>query len=349
MFSSQMSKYPNRFRWSYKKSIGEIIDYFTEFPPLQFLDIPGVNGSLSNVMAKGSRLFYWQTNGIGYIPVNERALSTNEIGLPIQLGIGGEFERSDEIYKTFGNQDLFGLIETDTNWIWFDYERKTILSMAFDGKLTEESIIKGLDHYLQNDIPAREYLGIYSGFNQKTKIVYMTFLNLYNALLEHPTISINSKINKVSGYNSFPAYMYFNYLNTLFTCDQISYKTFEHNIKTSNLIHGSSFESYIELITGTENDELKKFMSHIFKAGNQFFDSAEYSTQYQDSDETFLNTIEEAVGTQYEHIVDEWTVGIPAGDLGRMAGLYMKLKLTLTDQTKLIRLNKVITEYLKHY
>ena len=124
---------------------------------------------------------------------------------------------------------------------------------------------------------------------------------------------------------------------------------YKHNIQNSTTLHGEAFESAIEMIIGNENDELKRFINLIFKSGRNFFDQVEYSTMYDDDTNAFLNVVSEAVGRDYDFIVDEWKTGIPEGTLGRMMGLYMKLKLTVTDQTKLVRLNKIITHYLKQH
>ena len=62
--------------------------------------------------AKNSRLFYWQEDSVGYLPIDERVTIPSVLGDPVQLGVGGVIDRFDEASDYFGNQHQFGLVDT---------------------------------------------------------------------------------------------------------------------------------------------------------------------------------------------------------------------------------------------
>jgi hypothetical protein len=99
-FASENNQFLNRIRYSNKKQTGYAIDEFIIFPAINYYDIPGDNGFITNIRGKGSKLFVWQESAIGYIPINERALTSAGQGETIELGIGGLFERFDSINET---------------------------------------------------------------------------------------------------------------------------------------------------------------------------------------------------------------------------------------------------------
>jgi hypothetical protein len=73
-------------------------------------------------------LIYWQPNEVGYIPIYERALTQNALGQPVQLGVGGLFERYDQLIDHIGNCNQFGLVESINGYHWYDARRKVFLS-----------------------------------------------------------------------------------------------------------------------------------------------------------------------------------------------------------------------------
>jgi hypothetical protein len=347
LFNSNIKVFLNRTRYSNKKQTGYFIDEFLDFPALNYFDIPGDNGSITNIRGKASRLFVWQESSIGYIPINEKALASAGAGETIELGIGGIFERYDIINETYGNQDRLSLIETDAKWFWFDYYRKSLLTMNFNGQWKPESILKGMDSYFQNTLADRANLLIRSGYDPKAKVVLFSFIDSVGSATK--TISINTKNGKFNGEHVFDADLYSNTLNDMFSVKKNYELIYLHNQDTGS-IYGKSYQCQLSFVVTAENDEIKKFMSAIFRGGRTFFDTIKYETQYDFDSGVFLNTIEESVNTtDYEFVIDEWRAGIPEGDYGRMDGRYMLVTLTVGSTNNKLRLRKMITEYLKQH
>ena len=194
-------QFEHRVIYSLMKVDGEIIDNYRIFLPLNYIDLEGWTGQINNLRAKHGRLFYWQDNGFGYIPVLERELSTGVTGLPVTLGTGGVAQRYDEFNNFFGNQHKHGLCETEDDFYWFDNRRKAFCFASTGGQLIEVSTIKGLRSFLKNNVVGPVALndnpilggGIWAEYNGMYKEVVMNFKNVdfgdftiaYNTLNKH--------------------------------------------------------------------------------------------------------------------------------------------------------------------
>ena len=161
---------------------GELIDSFRIFPVNDFKDLDGVNGDLINLRSKDNRLFYFQQDSFGYLPVFEREVIPNQLGAPVTVGTGGVLERYDDIVNYYGNQHQFGLGETEDAFIWFDARRKELIIAGVGAQVVSLSLAKGLRNefaniegfLLLNDNPVRNQ-GIAIEYNQPLKEMMISF------------------------------------------------------------------------------------------------------------------------------------------------------------------------------
>jgi hypothetical protein len=203
-----------RARWSTQKVIGESIDSFRNYLVNNFIDLDSRYGPIINIDGSSDKLFYWQKNSVGYIPVSERELVPSGMGAPIQLGIGGMMERSDNLDTFHGNQHGFGLLRIPTGFIWLDYLRKDMLYLSFGGQLKNISkdgyfsnwIKQGIPSILMNDNPFAQTGGISCGYDPETKLAYFTFLKTVSD--EQVTIAIHTDTFKLMGEFQFFPPMY---------------------------------------------------------------------------------------------------------------------------------------------
>ncbi len=143
-------KFPYRVRWAGPKVLGETIDTFRTFPQNQFRDLDGNKGQINNVRNRDGKVFFWQDNSVGYLPMLERQLIGGSVGEATQLGVSGVIDRFDNFNTFFGNQHKFGLIETEYGFAWFDFRRKAFLVMTVGGGIQEVSFVKGLRTFFNN-------------------------------------------------------------------------------------------------------------------------------------------------------------------------------------------------------
>jgi hypothetical protein len=220
-------QFAHRVIYSNTKVDGEAIDAYRIFESNNYIDLEGWSGQINNLRAKIGRLLYWQDDSIGYIPVLERALTSNITGDPVTLGTGGVATRYDELRTFWGNQHKHGLCETENDFYWFDNRRKDFLMCTTTASLVEISVVKGLRSYLKNSVIGAVALydnpvyvdlgygssnfgaGIYSEFNGLFKEVIMTFKGVgpvTNGVYTNSgdfTIAFNTITKQFSGRYSF--------------------------------------------------------------------------------------------------------------------------------------------------
>jgi len=184
------SRYPYRARYSEIKTYGETIDNMRIFLTNNFREVDATYGEINNIRNGMDRLFYWQKNGIGYLPVAERETISNDVGAAIQLGVGGVMDRADIVDKFYGNQHQWSLFGSEGNWFWFDMIRRSFMRLSYSGQNIDISVIKGLNTFFSeafnsnegepiaqifdNDMPVN-HVGISGFYDTKHKLAIMTF------------------------------------------------------------------------------------------------------------------------------------------------------------------------------
>jgi len=179
-----------RVRWAGAKISGEIIDSFRQFLTNNYRDLNGERGQINNLETKDNKVFFWQDNAVGYLPIQERVATSGLEGQDVQLGIGGVVDRFDEINSYFGNQHQNSLCQTEKGFIWFDMQRRALLTMSAGAEIGEISAAKGLQSFfntvfetqlsnnpIKNTDTPLMGIGITSVFDPKFKMTYITFKN----------------------------------------------------------------------------------------------------------------------------------------------------------------------------
>lgn len=258
--------------YSLEKVDGEIIDNWKIFKPANYKQIDGQFGAINNIRAKGTRLFYWQDNGVGVMPVFEKVMQNSLLGENIQLGVGGILDRFDEIDYFHGNQHQMSLMEGEDAFMWFDFRNREVMRLGYGGEKNSLSVVKGLDAYFQNvfeayedetgstifnsDNPMQGY-GILSYYDPRFKLGLMTFKinNLQGSKNTEAdfTIAFNRHLDKYIGFMSFtPSHMvhYGNYL--------LMSKSVRHTIQNSTayavgdpIQDSGTFENYVCIVAFT--------------------------------------------------------------------------------------------------
>lgn len=144
------SNFPYRVRWAGPKTLGESDDSFVTYLQNDFRDLDGNKGEINNVRNRDGKVFYWQSKGVGYLPILERVTVGGAVGEATQLGVGGVIDRFDDFNTYFGNQHKFGLIETEFGFAWFDFRRRAFLVMSVGGGIQEVSFVKGLQTFFND-------------------------------------------------------------------------------------------------------------------------------------------------------------------------------------------------------
>jgi hypothetical protein len=236
-----------RVRWTPQKFLGSRgQDAYRLFYANDYRDLETGAGQINRLAAKLGRLYYWQNHGVGYLPILERALSENTAGNPIQLGVGGVFDRYDQVVDKYGLQHKFAWCETDYGFTWYDFVRRTFIDMSVGFGLQKESIIKGLDLFFQNDInllignfnQSVDYpiydpdqpisqSGITFGYDPRLELTYASFkyrlIREQGNTIADKTIIFDNKLKKFVSHSNQDAGLYITHDNYLYSVNTRNY------------------------------------------------------------------------------------------------------------------------------
>jgi len=342
------NKFDARMRYSAAKSYGELEDNFRKFSALNYMDVSTEYGSITNIKSKFSKVIYWQRDAVGYIPINERALSTNQFGDPVQLGVGGIFERYDEMIDKLGNSNQFGLVESNAGFHWYDAVRKVFVSIANNLQFSHDSIAKGLDSFFVNDIPNNmdQYdftspninFGIVGGFDIRNKLIFVTF-RMPGELFE--TICYNIKKNKFIGFFDFKVRRYFNWKDYLYSIDDNLNNIHQHGIGSPGMYHGVFYNQYFEIIVKEQSNLPIIYDNFEFISSQDTFKQLVYEDQLGASVSDLINN-----SRNIKFRNKRYYGNFPRIERERLSGGYIKMKF-INDSTTSIWFEELKTYFRK--
>lgn len=118
-----------RIMYSQPKTDNELIDSWTDFKALNFIDVDTRYGEITNMRLFKNSLIYWQKNATGVLSVNERTMLQDVNDTNIILGNGEVLQRYDYLSLKYGmKRDQMCDTQSDiTLYWWDDYNRDIIM------------------------------------------------------------------------------------------------------------------------------------------------------------------------------------------------------------------------------
>jgi len=338
-------------RYSDPKEYGEYEDSFRKFKSLNKLQLDKMFGPINNIRYKFRNLIYWQADSVGYIPIGERALMSNDAGKVIQLGVSGIFDRNDNLIELIGNSNQFGLVESNNGFHWYDAKRRIFISITNSLKITPDSIILGLDRYFNNDVPVAikgyDYpasgFGISGGFDPKNKMVYISFRTA--SFVE--TIGFSIRDNKFVGFYDFDPGLYFNANNALyaagFNLDSI------HHFGSGDVgeYFGVSYPRYLTIIVRDDSHIDKVFDTFEVIGNDEFFTYINYALENEDNISEYLQgSSARHVSQKLKYRNKRWFGNFPRILHERLVGGYCKITFvnTGTSDARFLQMNTLFRE-----
>lgn len=329
----------SRIRYSPEKNYGELRDSFRRFLANDYIDLDPNKGIISNIKYKSNRLIYWQPNEVGYIPLQERALTQNSIGQPVQLGIGGLFERYDQLIDKIGNSHQFGLVESPLGYHWYDSRRKIHISIGFNLQIGLDSIIKGMDKFHNENIiddldlydnpfsANASYLGgCFGGYDPMTKMVFYSYIVPSGGNVTRYTIGIHTVLNKYVGrYDIYPG-AYFTVKDHLFQMNLERLGAYINGTGTYSNFFGSQYGSFVTIIVKEESNTAKIFDTFEMIGNENLFSSILYENTSQSIEEIIASYFPLSVlNRNYDFKKRRWFGNFPRVSRERLSDGYLKI------------------------
>ena len=350
-----VSKFDVRIRFSSEKSYGENRDSFRRFSATDRIDLDGNKGEINNIRYGNERLVYWQPDEVGYVPVGERALTQNEMGQPVQLGVGGIFERYDRIVDKIGNSNQFGLVESPNGFHWYDSLRKIFWSIGHNLQIIPDSIVKGMDKFYTTTILDDMYLydnpissyGTYGCYDPMTKMVYYGF-NMSDDT-KYMT-GIHPVLNKFIGfYGVYPGVM-FNHMGHMYAGHTDLFDFYVCGIGDPFKYFGIQNEAYVTLVVKEESNVAKIFDTFELLGNGYTFSSIRCQTETQDITEV-ITSCDPSSGIEVnnlKYLKGRWFGNYPKYLRARLSGAYLMITFKI-EQNYNVMFNELKTNVRKIY
>jgi hypothetical protein len=339
-----ISNRDTRIRYSAEKNYGESRDSFRVFLANDYIDLDTTKGAISNIKYKSSRLIYWQPDEVGHIPINERALTESSMGAPVQLGVGGIFERYDQLVDKIGNSHQFGLIESPMGYHWYDSRRKIFISINHGMQLAEDSILKGVDSFFQLNIPdnldagdnpfATIPWGVHGGYDPMTKMIFATFNYALGAVNYVNTIGIHSLLNKFIGYYNFYPVAYYTFKDHMYQSHQNKLSVWTHGVGAYNTFFGTLYPAIVSIIIKEKNNEVKLYDTFEIIGNANFFTSIAYSNSIQSITEntvTYTGGVPSSLIRNLKYLKRRWFGNFPKVSRERLSDGYLQVTFTINS------------------
>lgn len=342
------SKYGARVHYSAQKTNNELIDSWTNFQSMNFLDTDYRFGDITELKLFKDRLMFWQEHAFGIFAVNERVVLNDANDTQVVLGTGSVLDRYDYVSTVYGMKlgQHTACVSNDALY-WWDSYNKEILQYVDKSSLTPLTQAKNIRNYI-NSNSENTHPHIY--YNSKYKEVVCSCVNnqsvAYNELLQRFT-SVYTSLVPVS---SIPVndQVYLAYMNSIYAT-----KT---NKGTVSSIFGVPAKPKLKCVVNHNNTLPKTFDIQII--GGTLYNSNSVSPNFNASGlaninityTTQLNQTGEINGSKITNREYDFRLDVPRETQnalygGRLKGKTMQCELWSTSNSTDFSLQYITTKY----
>lgn len=194
-----------RVHHSQPKINGELIDSWTKFKAMDFLDVDSRYGEITGLRLFKNTLIYWQNNATGVLSVNERTILQDTNDSNIILGNGETLQRFDHLSLKYGmKNDQLCDVQSDNALYWWDEDNKDLIMYSGGQSVQPMKIAKTVSNLINTgpiQNPALAYDNkykevIFSTVNGKS-LAYneaiQQFTSMYNTQFDH-SVEVGDKL-----------------------------------------------------------------------------------------------------------------------------------------------------------
>ena len=242
-----------RTYFSNTKSNDELIDSWSKFQPLNYLDIDTRYGPITNLRTFNNDLLYWQTTAVGKFSVSERSVITDQSNQGLILGTGGVLARYDYLATTNGmRENDMNDTQSDNVLYWFDYD-KNELCVYSNGDTVSISKKLNVQNYLNKIKSSKGYKQIISSLYDKEYNEALFSLSTNNESLVY-----SERVNAFVGIYQLPFVYGMPFSNgSVLVNDNNLYKLNSKGSLTGT--YNNNLLPYVQLLVNTAYNYVKVF------------------------------------------------------------------------------------------
>lgn len=262
-----IDNFDTRIHYSDLKTNNELIDSWTQFKSMNFLDVDSRFGQITDLKLFKDKLIFWQENATGLLAVNERVVLNDQNDTQVVLGTGGVLERYDYFTTVYGQKpDQHARAVSNDSLYWWDGTNKEILlyqqKYETSPLSTQKSVKNYINEHQESDIPSLVY-------DNKYKEI------LINVVNNNPVV-YNEQIQQFTSVYTFNPVFDFQINGDILLTNRDSIYKYNSNDDYVKLFEGDA-HPLIKYVINNNNTFVKTFDIQTF--GGRFYEGVGYITK----------------------------------------------------------------------
>ena len=332
--------YDSRIHYSQKKQNNELIDNWSNFKAIDFLDVDSRYGQITGLKLFKDKLVFLQENGAGVLSVNDRIILKDQESANIIVGNGGVLDRYDYFTTIYGMKPEQHAIESSNDALyWWDGHRREIISYVDGYNVQLLQRIKNVQDVINNNDEATTPSIVYDIDNKEV---------LFNVVGNDKTLVYNEQTQSFTSVYKFSPIYYCNINGVQFVTDlwRNGPNLYEYN-KLDSKVKLFGKEVYPKLKYVVNKDAIYNKVFDIQTFGGRFYkgDKSVLSFNYY----TPLKQHSQTTGSAVTDIEYDYRLAIPRNNNdaygGRMRGKTMECELTSSSNDIDFSIQYVTTKY----
>lgn len=346
-----LDNFHNSITWTKTKTIGELVDTWTNITLASTLDLDGDKGNVRALRRFNNNIFAFQDRGISQILYNENMQITSTEGVPIEIANSGKVNGKRYLTDKIGCANKWSMCETPKGIYFIDDITKGIF--LFSGQLDNIS----------------DRLGFHSWINKTSKGIniwnpvdfngFVTYYDKVNGdvffISKDECLGFSEALGQFTSFYSYDNSPYFTNLKDQGIWIKDS-KLWLHNDGDYNMFFGEYQPFYTTIIANPDMQADKIFNNLEFRADswdkegnllNTTFDTLTTWNEYQEGIASLTNTPDKPSSLKKKFRI--WRANIPRAksngrDRMRNPWLYIKLSMENENTNKTI-LHDMVVHY----
>ena len=346
-----LDNFHNSITWTKTKTIGELIDTWSNITLASTLDLDGDKGNIRSLRRFNNNIIAFQDKGMSQILYNENTQITSTEGVPIEIANSGKVNGKRYITDRIGCTNKWSICETPNGIYFIDDITKGIF--LFNGQLNNISDKLGFHSWINK---VSDKVSIWNPVDFDGFVTYYDKVNGDVFFInKDECLGFSESLGEFSSFYSYENTPYFANLKDkgIWIKDG---KLWLHNEGDYNIFFGTYQPFYTTVIANPNMTKDKIFNNLEFRADswdkegnllNTTFDTLNVWNEYQEGTSTLSNTLDRPSSLKKKFRI--WRANIPrdkANGRDRMRNPWLYIKLSMEGEN----VNKtVLHDMIVHY
>lgn len=344
-----LDNFHNSITWTKTKTVGELVDTWTNITLASTLDLDGDKGDVRALRRFNNNIIAFQDRGISQILYNENMQITSTEGVPIEIANSGKVSGKRYITDKVGCTNKWSMCETSNGIYFIDDITKGIF--LFNGQLNNISDKFGFHSWINR---ASKNVSIWNPVDFDSFVTYYDKVNGDVFFISRDEcLAFSESLDQFSSFYSYEKMPYFSNLEDRGIAINVEgtgtlYKPWLHTEGDYNMFFGVYQPFYTTVIANPDMQADKVFNNLEFRADswdkngnllNTTFDTLTTWDEYQEGIADLTNTPNRPSTLKKKFRI--WRANIPRAkangrDRMRNPWLYVKLSMEKENTNKTI-------------